>query len=286
MNRSTQEPITGSEPPVQSGEPTYKAGYRRPPKRHQFPKGKSGNPKGRPKRPEGILIRDIFDSTQLTKNGGKITTREAYVRNILSRAGEGNARAFAKFMELMKAGGLFRKEAPKHAGIIYLDHGPSPSPETYEAWKRKDAAERASRIEEDKKRAEGGSTSQADQPPAEAPRVVRRPRRIKEELDENMIAIFKRLVSERTEVRSNGRRRLMTVGEAIVRKNCLAALQGDPMALVNVWRLAQEGDELTDRNDPAKVGKPIIMPRKFSTTEELLAFYGSEIVYMPKKPLD
>ena len=122
---------------------TYEIGYKRPPKHTRVPKGRSGNPNGRPKRPEGIFIRKLFDGDQVASNGATTSTREVYLRQILKGALEGKARQLRKFVELMKRSGLFLQEPPKRASVIRFDHGPSPSPETYEAWKRKKAAERA-----------------------------------------------------------------------------------------------------------------------------------------------
>jgi hypothetical protein len=138
MTGETREPTQAHQ-----NNTTYEIGYKRPPKHTRFAKGRSGNPNGRPKRPEGIIIRKLFDGNQVASNGATTSTREAYLRQILKGALEGKARQLRKFVELMKRSGLFLQEPPKRAGIIRFDPGPSPSPETYEAWKRKKAAERA-----------------------------------------------------------------------------------------------------------------------------------------------
>ncbi|MCK1359041.1 DUF5681 domain-containing protein [Bradyrhizobium sp. 199] len=265
----------------------YEVGYKQPPKHSRFPKGRSGNPKGRPKRPEGILIRDIFDSSQMLKDGRKISTREAYLRQILRGAIEGKATAFRIFLKLMQAAGLFRNETSKHPHIIYYDdHTPSDFPESYAAWKRENALKRAT---------QAGKTEAVHEPAGEPgsggakPKIrnnASKPRRktsIAE--DDNMIALFKRLVAERRTINQNGSSRSVTLAELIILKNCNAALQNDAAAFSNILRLAEQGGEFLDREDPAKVPKPLIMPRKrFETTEELLAFYGASIVELPKKP--
>jgi hypothetical protein len=138
MTIETREPTQADQ-----NDTFYEVGYKRPPKHTQFAKGQSGNPKGRPKRREGIVIRKLFDTKQVATNGAKTSAREAYVRQILKGAMEGNARHFRKFLRLMTMSGLFLQEPPKRAGVIRFGLGPSPSPETYEAWKRKKAAEQA-----------------------------------------------------------------------------------------------------------------------------------------------
>ena len=105
-----------------------------------------------------------------------------------------------------------------------------------------------------------------------------RRRALTQDNDETTITVFKRLATERIKVKQNGQHKTMTLAEAILLKNCNAALQGDLAAINIIWRLAEQGGEFDDRNDPEKVGKPLFMPRRFEDTEELVAFYGIDIV--------
>jgi hypothetical protein len=112
-------------------------GYKKPPKHTQFAKGQSGNPNGRPKQPDGISIRELLNSEQHGKNGATISKREALVVRLMNDAMTGNQKAFGRFLNLLTAAGLLRSETPPRQHIIYLPEQPSPSPATYEAWKRK-----------------------------------------------------------------------------------------------------------------------------------------------------
>ncbi|WP_375159497.1 hypothetical protein [Bradyrhizobium sp. RDT46] len=93
-----------------------------------------------------------------------------------------------------------------------------------------------------------------------------------------MIAIFKRLVMEPVKIPINGRQRKMPLAEAIILKNHNAALQGDRNAQNNMWRLIERSGELIDQNDPATVGRPIVVPEKVWNTDELLEEHGVTIV--------
>ncbi|MDD1529807.1 hypothetical protein C7U92_06840 [Bradyrhizobium sp. WBOS7] len=200
---------------------------------------------------------------------------------------EGNATAFRIFLKLMHQAGLFRKETSKHPHIIYYDdHTPSEFPESYEAWKRKNAAEKATQAGTSEAVHEPAREPGSCSPEPEIRNSASTPRRkISVAEDENMIARFKRLVTERKTINQDGRSRIVTLAELIILKNCNAALQNDTAAFSNIFRLAEQGGEFLDRDDPAKVGKPLLMPRnRFETTDELLAFYGASIVEMPKKP--
>lgn len=106
----------------------------------------------------------------------------------------------------------------------------------------------------------------------------RRSRRVSSEnASDSVIAIFKRLAMEPVKVPMNGRQRKVPLAAAILLKNHNAALQGDKSSQNNMWRVIERSGELVDQNDPATVGKPIVVPEKVGI-EELLEEYGATIV--------
>jgi hypothetical protein len=64
------------------------------------------------------------------------------------------------------------------------------------------------------------------------------------------------------------------LAEAVVLKNYQAALQRNPFALSNIYRMAETAGEFVDVTDAKQVGRPIIMPEKVKTTEEFMALFG------------
>jgi hypothetical protein len=116
---------------------------------------------------------------------------------------------------------------------------------------------------------------------ANKPRKRRNPRcrgALPQDNDETTITVFKRLVTKRINVTQNGKRITMTLAEAILLKNCNAALRGDQTAINAIWGLAQQGGEFEDRNDPEKVGMPLFMPHRFYDIEEFVAFTGVNVI--------
>ena len=57
----------------------------------------------------------------------------------------------------------------------------------------------------------------------------------------------------------NGRIKSLSMAEAMILPNFKAALQKNPNAMANMFRLAEEADEFKDWNDPMS-GMPIFMP--------------------------
>lgn len=81
-------------------------GYGRPPRSRQFKKGQSGNPKGRPKATKnvGTMLREtLMRPIPISENGkrSKITALEAFFRQTLRSALEGDSRASDKLLKLL-----------------------------------------------------------------------------------------------------------------------------------------------------------------------------------------
>jgi hypothetical protein len=95
----------------------------------------------------------------------------------------------------------------------------------------------------------------------------------KKQGEENIISAFKRIVSKRIKIKDGEQVRTITLAEAVVLKNYNAALQKNPFAMSNMFRLAEDAGELVDFTDAKQVGKPIAVPEKM-TMEEFLAEFG------------
>lgn len=97
---------------------------------------------------------------------------------------------------------------------------------------------------------------------------------------ENIIAVFKRLANKRVKVTEHGIVRTMSMAEAIIAQNVKAALNKDPIAMGNIFRLATQAREFEDLTDPKVVGLPIFMPGRMGV-EEFIAYYGLETIHVP-----
>lgn len=86
----------------------HEVGYGKPPKKHQFKPGQSGNPKGRPKGQRNfstILIRELSETLSV-KEGGKtkkLTKIEAVIKQLVTKAVKGDARALAELLRQISA---------------------------------------------------------------------------------------------------------------------------------------------------------------------------------------
>jgi hypothetical protein len=92
--------------------------------------------------------------------------------------------------------------------------------------------------------------------------------------EENLISVFKRIVSKRVKINDGEKVRTIPLAEAVVLKNYQAALQRNPFALSNIYRMAETAGEFVDVTDAKQVGRPIFMPEKVKTTEEFMALFG------------
>jgi hypothetical protein len=92
--------------------------------------------------------------------------------------------------------------------------------------------------------------------------------------DENLLSVFKRLVTKRIKIKEGDKSRTITMADAIILQNYKAALQRDQMAMSNIIRLAEESGELIDRTDVKQVGMPALFPVKAKNITEFLARFG------------
>src|SRR5712675_3709422 len=86
--------------------------------------------------------------------------------------------------------------------------------------------------------------------------------------EENMISAFKRIVSKRVKINDGEKVRTITLAEAVILKNIHAALQKNPLAMSNIFGLAEQAGEFVDLTDAKQVGRPLLVPEKIATMEE------------------
>jgi|ERR1700687_386436 len=94
--------------------------------------------------------------------------------------------------------------------------------------------------------------------------------------EENTISAFKRIVLKRVKINDGEKIRTVTLAEAVILKNYNAALQKNPFAMSNIFRLAEHAGEFIDFTDAKQVGRPLFVPEKV-TIEEFLAQYGRTV---------
>jgi len=95
--------------------------------------------------------------------------------------------------------------------------------------------------------------------------------------EENMISAFKRHVLKRVKIKEGDQISTITLAEAVILKNYNAALQKNPFAMGNIYRLAEQSGEFVDRSDAKQVGRPIAVPIRSKNMEEFLAEFGRKI---------
>jgi uncharacterized 2Fe-2S/4Fe-4S cluster protein (DUF4445 family) len=94
--------------------------------------------------------------------------------------------------------------------------------------------------------------------------------------EENTISAFKRIVSKRVKINDGEKVRTITLAEAVILKNYHAALQKNPLAMSNIFRLAEGAGEFVDFTDAKQVGRPLLVLEKV-TIDEFLARHGRTV---------
>ncbi len=94
--------------------------------------------------------------------------------------------------------------------------------------------------------------------------------------EENFSSAFKRIVSKRVKINDGEKVRTITLAEAVILKNIHAALQKNPLAMSNIFGLAEQAGEFVDFTDAKQVGGSIAVPEKV-TMEEFMAELGRKI---------
>lgn len=92
--------------------------------------------------------------------------------------------------------------------------------------------------------------------------------------DENLMSIFKRVVSRRVKVGNGDKSVTMTLAEAVIFANYKAALQRNPLAMSNIFRLAEESGEMIDVTDKKQTGMPVAFPKRSASIEEFMSLFG------------
>lgn len=95
--------------------------------------------------------------------------------------------------------------------------------------------------------------------------------------EENLVSVFKRHVLKRIKIKDGDTIRTITLAEAVILKNYNAALQKNPFAMSNIYRLADESGEFVDRTDAKQVGGQIAVPVRSKNMEEFLAMFGRKV---------
>lgn len=92
--------------------------------------------------------------------------------------------------------------------------------------------------------------------------------------EQNLLTIFKEIVSEKIKVRLGGRLQTMTMGEAVLRANYAKALKKDQKAMHNLFAMAEEARLFVDLDDPTQTGGILAVPEPCSTIEQFVAEHG------------
>jgi hypothetical protein len=88
---------------------------------------------------------------------------------------------------------------------------------------------------------------------------------------------LRRCKYERVKINDGEKVRTITLVEAVILKNYNAAVQKNPFAMSNIFRLAEDAGEFVDFTDAKQVGRPIAVPIRSKNMEEFLAEFGRKI---------
>jgi hypothetical protein len=114
----------------------YAIGYGRPPINTRFKPGQSGNPKGRVKGRKNMvgLLQDALDKRITVREGDtvrKVSTAEALILALMSKALKGDARACAMLIGLTQQSGEFESTPQMVTSITRVIVGPDGREQDY-----------------------------------------------------------------------------------------------------------------------------------------------------------
>ena len=92
--------------------------------------------------------------------------------------------------------------------------------------------------------------------------------------EENLISVFKRHVLRLVTIRDGDRIIRLPLGELVIRQNLSAAIHKKPLAIDNIYRMAEASGEFVDLTDVKQVGGQVAMPIRSKNMTEFLAEFG------------
>ena len=113
-------------------EPDCEVGYKKPPVHSRFKPDQSGNPHARPKKAgedfARLFIETLDETVTLTENGRrrKISKREAFVRQLVNRAAQGDPKSLPMFFRLMGEVDRERKRNRRQVKALFIPDDPKP----------------------------------------------------------------------------------------------------------------------------------------------------------------